>query len=108
MKRSRFTDEQMIKIVSETYTSAIEVVAKKHGISDQVIHHWRQHLLALNGSDASRIERLERENARLRKMIAERDREIDMVVARRCAVGRAAATDGERVATLVGRYEMRM
>ena len=88
MKRSRFTDEQMIKIVSETYASPIDVVARKHGISEQAIHHWRQHLLALNGSDVRRIERLERENARLRKMIAGRDRELDMVVASRCAAGR--------------------
>jgi putative transposase len=88
MKRSRFTDEQMIKIVSETYASPIDVVARIHGISEQTIHHWRQHLFALNGSDLRRIERLERENARLRKMIAERDRELDVLVAGRCSVGR--------------------
>jgi putative transposase len=79
MKRVRFTDEQMVNIVSETYTSSIEEVARKHGVSEQVIHNWRQHLSALRPPDARRLQRLERENARLRAIIAERDLGLDMI-----------------------------
>ena len=48
MKRVRFTDQQMIDIVSETYEASIYDVAKKHGMSEQYIRNWHQHFLALD------------------------------------------------------------
>jgi transposase-like protein len=78
MKRVRFTDQQMIDIVSETYEASICDVAKKYGMSEQYIRNWRQHVLALDAPHVKKILWLEHENARLTKMLAERDRLLEM------------------------------
>jgi Transposase. len=73
MKRARFTDQQMIDIVSEAYEAPICDIAKKHGISEQFIRNWRQHLLATDALAVKKISWLQHENDRLTKILAERD-----------------------------------
>jgi putative transposase len=54
-------------------------VAKRHGISEQTIYTWRQRSSGMNADDVKKLRQLEQENARLKKLLAERDLEIEVV-----------------------------
>ena len=79
MKKSRFSEEQMVKILRETDKSPVARVAKKHGVSEQTIYAWRKRFGKLEAVDVKRLRQLEQENAKLKKLVAERDLEIDVM-----------------------------
>jgi len=79
MKKTRFTEEQMVTILREADQKPVAEVAKKHGISDQTIYAWRQRYGALEAADVKRLRQLEQENGRLKKLVADRDLEIDVL-----------------------------
>ena len=54
-------------------------VAKRHGVSEQTIYTWRKRFGALRTEDVRRLWQLEGENARLKKLVAERDLEIEVM-----------------------------
>ena len=57
----------------------IAEVAKKHGVSDQTIYAWRKRFGTLEPADVKRLRQVEQENGRLKKMVADRDLEIDVL-----------------------------
>ena len=79
MKKTRFTDEQMVMILREADEKPVPEVAKKHGVSGQTIYAWRKHYGTLEPADVKRLRQLETENGRLKKMVADRDLEIDVL-----------------------------
>ena len=79
MKKSRFSEPQMVKILREADRSPVAQVAKKHGISEQTIYLWRKRFGKLEAVDVKRLRQLEQENAKLKKLVAERDLEIEVM-----------------------------
>jgi putative transposase len=72
MKRSRFSEEQIIGILKEHQAgrSAAEL-CRKHGVSEPTFYKWRSKYGGMEVSDAKRLKALEDENAKLKKLLAE-------------------------------------
>ena len=72
MKRSRFTQEQIIGVLKKHQANAVAAdLCRKHGISDATFYKWRSKYGGMEVSDAKRLRGLEEENARLKKLLAE-------------------------------------
>ena len=72
MKRSRFSDEQIIVIVKEQEAGmATAEVCRRHGISSATFYKWKAKYGGLEVSEAKRLRSLEDENAKLKKLLAE-------------------------------------
>jgi putative transposase len=79
MKQGRFSDEQIVRILRETDKDSVAVVAKRHGVSDASIYIWRKKFGQLEANDVKRLKTLEAENARLKKLLVDRDLEIEVM-----------------------------
>jgi putative transposase len=72
MKRSRFSEEQIISILREQEAGAKTAdVCRKHGISDATFYNWKAKYGGLDVSEAKRLRSLEDENGRLKRLLAE-------------------------------------
>ena len=72
MKRSRFTEEQIIGVLKEHQAgmSAADL-CRRHGISDATFYNWRSKYGGMEVSDAKKLKALEDENRKLKKLLAE-------------------------------------
>jgi putative transposase len=72
MKRSRFTEEQIIAVLKEHEAGARTAeLARKHGVSEATIYNWKARYGGLEVSEAKRLKALEEENSKLKKLLAE-------------------------------------
>ena len=72
MKRSRFSDEQIIGILKEQESDAVTAdVCCRHGISEATFYKWKAKFGGLEVSEAKRLRTLEEENGKLKKLLAE-------------------------------------
>ena len=69
----------MVAILREADQGAVGDVAKRHGVSVQTIYLWRKRFGTFQADDVRRLKQLESENARLKKLVAERDLEIEVM-----------------------------
>lgn len=79
MKKTRYSDEQIVRILRETDKDTIAEVARRHGVSEATIYAWRKKFGDLQTSEVKRLKGLEAENARLRKLLVDRDLEIEVM-----------------------------
>ncbi|SOH95715.1 putative transposase [Monaibacterium marinum] len=72
MKRSRFSEEQIIGILKEHQAGlGAKELCRKHGVSDATLYKWRSKYGGMEVSEAKRLKALEVENAKLKKLLAE-------------------------------------
>jgi putative transposase len=79
MKKSRYSDEKIVRTLREADKAPIAEVAKRPGVSEQSIYGWRKRFGEMTADDVKNLKALEQENARLKKLLAERDLEIEVM-----------------------------
>jgi putative transposase len=72
MKRTRFTEEQIIAILKEQEAGVpVADLCRKHGVSNASIYKWKAKYGGIDVSEAKRLKALEGENAQLKKLLAD-------------------------------------
>lgn len=79
MKKSRYSEEQIVRILRETDRDSIAEVAKRNGVSEASIYLWQKRFGEMQTNDVKRLKELEIENGRLKKLLAERDLAIEVM-----------------------------
>ena len=79
MKKTRLNDEQIVRILREADQVPVPEIAKAYGVSEASIYAWRKRFGAMEDQDVKRLKALETENGRLKKILAERDLEIEVM-----------------------------
>ncbi len=80
MKRSRFSEEQIIEILRQAQTGVrVADLCRQNGISVATFYKWRAKFGGMDVSDAKRLRQLEEENSRLKKMVAEQALDISIL-----------------------------
>ena len=79
MKQNEFSQEQIIRILqqAEQGDKPITEICREAGIAETTFYRWRKQLGGMTVPEAQRLKELEKENTRLKKLLAERDLEID-------------------------------
>ena len=72
MKKSRFTETQIVKILKEVETGRlVKEVCREYGVSEATYYNWKSKYGGMEASDIKRLKELEDENRRLKQMYAE-------------------------------------
>jgi transposase-like protein len=84
MKKTRHTPEQIIRMLRQAEVklaagSSVEQVARELGISEATFHRWKARYGGMNPQEAKRLKELEKENARLKKIVAEQALDISLL-----------------------------
>lgn len=79
MKQSQFSSEQIVAILQEAERGdrTIAQICRVHGITETTFYRWRRKFGGMSVPETQRLKELEKENARLKRLLAERDLEVD-------------------------------
>ena len=81
MKKSQFSAEQIVRILQEAAIGgkSQSQLCGEHGISENTFYTWKRKYGGLQSQDVRRLKELEQENSQLKRLLAERDLEVDAV-----------------------------
>lgn len=80
MKKTKFTEEQIIAVLKEQELGMKVVdLCRKHGISEQTFHNWKKKYGGLTLSELRRMRELEQENSRLKRLVADQALDIQIL-----------------------------
>jgi putative transposase len=81
MKMPTYSAEQILKILEQADKAeqTVTAVCREHGIAEATFYRWRKAYSGLSVSELQRLKELEKENARLKRLLAERVLEIDLL-----------------------------
>jgi putative transposase len=79
--KKRFSEEQIVGFLREAElgTKTVEQLSREHGFSQNSFYTWKRKYGVMAEPDVKRMRELEKENARLKRLLAERDVEIDVM-----------------------------
>lgn len=81
MKKSQFSEEQIVRILQEAASGgkSQSQLCREHGISENTFYTWKRKYAGMQSQDVRRLKELEQENSQLKRLLAERDLEVDAV-----------------------------
>jgi putative transposase len=80
MKKSRFKEEQILKILKEQETGKkVSEICRFHGISEATFYNWKSKYAGMELHELKRLKELEEENARLKRMYSEKSMDYEIL-----------------------------
>ena len=81
MKQGQFTHEQIVAILqqAERGDKSITELCRQHNIAETTFYRWRNKFGGINANEAARVRELEKENHRLKRLLAQRNLEVDVL-----------------------------
>lgn len=81
MQNKQFTDAQIVAILQEAEKGeqTITEVCRHNNIAENTFYRWRNRFGSMSTNEAARVRELEKENTRLKRLLAERDLEVDII-----------------------------
>lgn len=81
MKKGQYSDEQIVAILqdAEKGTKTIQALCREHNVSENTFYRWRSRFGGATPADIGHNREMEKENLRLKRLLAERDLEVDIL-----------------------------
>jgi len=76
--KKRFSEEQIVRILGEAAGHGVPATARKYSVSEQTVYRWRRRYEGMDISQVAELKRLQLENARLKKVVAEQHLVLDI------------------------------
>ena len=79
--KKRYTEEKVVRILNEASKGTVAEVCRRYGISDATYYNWKKKYSGMGVADVRKLRALEDENRRLKKLLADKELDIDALKA---------------------------